>query len=43
MIPKSILKRKISDMNLVNADLSLRRQIRAMKRSEKKHVLFEDE
>ena len=39
-IPKSILKRRISDMDLASADLSLRRQIRALKRSERSKALF---
>lgn len=42
-VPKSILKRKLTDMDLMNADLSLKRQIRAMKRSERSRALFESE
>ena len=40
-IPRSILKKRLAEMDLANADLSLQRQIRAIKRSEKSRAIFE--
>jgi len=38
--PRSILKRRLADLDPIKADLSLRRQIRALKRNELSRKLF---
>ena len=41
-LPKSILKKRLTDTDLANADVRIKRQIRAFQRERSKALLFED-